>query len=243
MDTRDALKVALRNSTWTTVGNLFDIKSGITLGPHRQPREGASPYLRVANVQRSWIDLSDVALLQASATERAELRLAVGDLLVVEGHANPAEIGRCALVGPDASGLVYQNHLFRLRSSDVDPEFAELWLNSDDTQAYWRRMTATSSGLYTINSRMLRELPFPVVSSDAQKHAITSMRLIANRVAVQRTELAKLRTVRQGMMDDLLTGRVRVSALPFLLVPTCMSSSRQTVLICGLRRCAPQRLL
>jgi restriction endonuclease S subunit len=194
----------------STVGNLFDIKSGITLGPYRKPAANASLYLRVANVQRGRIDLSDTASLQASASERKELQLTPGDLLVVEGHANSDEIGRCALVGPDAAGLLYQNHLFRLRSNRVDPEFAELWMNSDSARSYWRRMCTTSSGLYTINTRMLRALPFPIVDFEGQKEVVRVQRLATWDIHAQQKLLVKLRGFKQGLMDDLLTGRVRV---------------------------------
>ena len=213
----------------STVGALFPIKSGITLGPHRLPGEKASKYLRVANVRRAWIDLSDVALLQASATEKAELQLAIDDLLVVEGHANPDEIGRCALVDSDAVGLLYQNHLFRLRSAKVNPEFAELWLNSDEARAYWRRMAATSSGLYTINSRMLRELPFPTVAPEDQADVVNAQRLVANTVKGLHEKLDKLRLIKRGLMDELLTGGCGCSPYTFAswsLPLEAMSSDR-----------------
>jgi type I restriction enzyme, S subunit len=207
---RESFAVSLRDGPMSSVGEIFAIKAGITLGPDRQPREKASKYLRVANVQRGRIDLRDVALLEASRSEQVELQLMVGDLLVVEGHANPGEIGRCALVGPDAAGLLYQNHLFRLRSNVIDPEFAELWLNSDEVRAYWRRVSATSSGLYTINSNMLRDLPFPVVSRGAEADIIASHRLITARIRSERGHLTKLQALKQGLMEDLLSGRVRV---------------------------------
>lgn len=207
---RDALAKIRGDEATTTVGSLFAIKSGITLGPDRQPRESASQYLRVANVQRARIDLADVASLDASPTGRTELQLKVGDLLLVEGHANPDEIGRCALVGADAAGLLYQNHLFRLRSTEVEPEFAALWLNSDEVCAYWRRMAATSSGLYTINSRMLRSVPFPAADRAVQADIINSHRLIFDRITFEQDRLTKLRTLKRGFMDDLLSGRVRV---------------------------------
>jgi len=70
----------------STVGALFDIKAGITLGPHRRPRRSGCKYLRVANVQRGWIDLSDMTSLEASPAERQALQLCEGDLLVVEGR-------------------------------------------------------------------------------------------------------------------------------------------------------------
>jgi type I restriction enzyme, S subunit len=163
-------------------------------------------------VQRGRIDLSNIAFLQASGLERAELQLMPGDLLVVEGHANSGEIGRCALVETDEAGLLYQNHLFRLRSTEMNPEFAELWLNSDDARAYWRRMSATSSGLYTINSQMLRALRFPVVSYEDRAEAINSQRLVGGKIKAARAKLVKLRAIQRGLSDDLLTGRVRVPA-------------------------------
>jgi restriction endonuclease S subunit len=209
---RDAL-ARLPGGLSTTVGALFAIKAGITLGPDRAPGTNASKYLRVANVQREDINLSDVALLEATPSEKVELQLRIGDLLVVEGHANVDEIGRCALIGPDAAGLLYQNHLFRLRSSVVDPEFAEIWLNSDAARAYWRRMSATSSGLHTINSQALRSMPFPTASREAQREVSRAQQLIAQKISTTKAELAKLRMVRQGLMEDLLTGRVRVSGL------------------------------
>jgi type I restriction enzyme, S subunit len=208
---RNALAQAMRDHNYSTVGTLFDIKPGIALGPYRKPGANASMYLRVANVQRGRIDLSDIASLQASLSERAGLQLEPGDLLVVEGHANSDEIGRCALVGPHAAGLLYQNHLFRLRSRHIEPEFAELWLNSDSARIYWRRMCATSSGLYTINARALRGLPFPVVDREVQREIIRVQRLVAQEIHTQQESLVKMREFKQGLANDLLTGRVRVT--------------------------------
>jgi restriction endonuclease S subunit len=208
---RYALAIVMRDCRYSTVDSLFTVKPGITLGPHRLPRANACKYLRVANVQRGRIDLSDIAFLDASPSEQSEFRLVTGDLLVVEGHANPEEIGRCALVGLDAVGLLYQNHLFRLRSTKVEPEFAELWLNSDSARTYWLRMCATSSGLYTINSRMLKAMPFPVLSPEHQADVVNAQRSLMRQSKDRQGLLAKLRLVRQGLMDDLLTGRVRVA--------------------------------
>lgn len=194
----------------STVGALFDMQPGITLGPHRKPRKNAHGYLRVANVQRGFIDLSDVASLEASLDDRQRWALQTGDLLVVEGHASPDEIGRCAMVDRDSEGLLYQNHLFRLRTRSIIPEFGLLWLNSDAVRSYWRKMCATSSGLYTINGRMLSQMPFPVPTLEQQLHIVRIHADLTAKIKQERSRLAKLRLLKQGLMDDLLTGRVRV---------------------------------
>ena len=85
----------------STCGETCSIDSGITLGPHRRPRRRAHPYLRVANVFRDEIRLHDVAMLEALPSE-AESVLKKFDLLVVEGHANTAQMN---LFGVRAVGL------------------------------------------------------------------------------------------------------------------------------------------
>ncbi|MEV6299849.1 restriction endonuclease subunit S [Actinoplanes sp. NPDC051861] len=202
---------ALENAINSTVGRCFSIQAGVTLGPGREPTRRPSKYLRVANVHRQQIDLADVASLQASPQERQRLALQEGDLLVVEGHANPEEIGRCARVTGEAVGLLYQNHLFRLRSNQIDSEFAELWMNSALAGAYWRRTCATSSGLYTINSKMLAAMPFYQGARTEQTKIVRKIRLVRDRIEAEGKRLAKLQLLRQGLMADLLAGQVLLS--------------------------------
>lgn len=189
----------------------FDISSGFTLGTHRRPKNRPRPYLRVANIQRERITLDDVLELEASDAEMLDKRLEVGDLLVVEGHANPEEIGRCAIVNPASAGLTYQNHLFRLRAKRLLPQFALAWLNSSWTQDYWRRLSRTSSGLHTINQTMIRAVPVPVPSEDEQKEIAQVIGIQDDVIKDANAHLNKLIAKKKGLMDDLLTGRVRVS--------------------------------
>ncbi|MET8251483.1 restriction endonuclease subunit S [Micromonospora sp. NPDC005197] len=204
----------------SSIGQEFDIKAGITLGPHRAPRAGAAPYLRVANVQRGYINLSDVSHLQASKSEIVQYATQIDDLLIVEGHANPREIGRCSIVGPSSAGLLFQNHLFRLRSKSLHPKFALAWLNSEITKAYWRRMCATSSGLYTINSRQLNAMPIPVpprreqfriaeILDSADASISTTERLIENQTAT--FEAVHNDLLARGFEVDQLANRLALS--------------------------------
>ncbi|WP_129285612.1 hypothetical protein [Streptomyces sp. GZWMJZ-114] len=187
------------------------IDAGITLGAHRVPRLRPAGYLRVANVRKGWVE-GDVALLEAMERDHHRYSLASGDLLVVEGHADPEQIGRCAVIGAAQVGLLYQNHLFRLRFDDALPEFCMLWLNSATVRNYWKSQCATSSGLYTINSRLLEGAPFPRVGRGEQDRIVGAWKAGNHAAALLNQRIAKLRTVQQGVVEELLSGHSRASA-------------------------------
>jgi len=201
--------------TWdvSCVGSALDLSTGFTLGSHRRPRKNKRGYLRVANVMRDRILLDDIAELEARDDEMAGRILQVDDLLVVEGHANPDEIGRCARVPPEAIGLTFQNHLFRLRCARLNPRFAIAWLNGEWMRAHWKRLCGTSSGLNTINSTMLRRAPIPIPGGQEQLCIAAVLHAHDARIGAEEAALAKLRQLKQGLMQDLLTGYIRVTRL------------------------------
>jgi type I restriction enzyme S subunit len=187
------------------------LQTGITLNEARRHHHERYPYLRVANVRRYEVNLGDVQHLGASVAELEPRRLRENDLLVVEGHANRREIGRCALVPPAAVDMTFQNHLFRLRTRGaVDPNFAELWLNSEYAQRYWDARCGTSSGLNTINQRGLKRLVVPVPDPQEQEAIAVVAAAQEQHLDCLLARYDALSVVKRGLMTDLLTGRVRV---------------------------------
>ena len=52
------------------------------------------PYLRAANVQRGYLDLSEIKEIEVTQDEMNELRRAPGDVPLIEGGNRVAEAGR-----------------------------------------------------------------------------------------------------------------------------------------------------
>lgn len=180
------------------------VSAGITLGPHRVPKRHASGYLRVANVRKGWIDTSDIATLEEQKQDRPRYQLARGDVLVVEGHADPGQIGRAAIVTDEHAGLLYQNHLYRLRFTRAVPEFAVLWLNSPYVRSYWMTRCATSSGLYTINSTLLEEVPFPALGEAEQRRIVAAHKEAERRIAALGRLRNKLNSIEAALVSEVL---------------------------------------
>jgi type I restriction enzyme, S subunit len=200
-----------REWTVSSCSDLFSIDSGITLGPHRRPNRNPHPYLRVANVFREKITVDDISKLEASDEEAGRYRLNKYDLLLVEGHANRQEIGRCAMVFNNSEGMLFQNHLFRLRAIILDSWYALFLLNSHLSRGYWEMKCSTSSGLNTINKRMLSNMPLCVPRPEEQILIATLIKSHNQKLAMEATKLNKLLLLKSGLMHDLLTGKVPVT--------------------------------
>jgi type I restriction enzyme S subunit len=201
-------------NTWrvSVVQDEFELQTGFTLNANRRARFKRRPYLRVANVQRDSLELSDVQELEADDSEFTQRVLHVDDLLVVEGHADRMQIGRCARVTQEASGMTFQNHLFRLRTNGAClPAFASLWLNSMYAQRYWNARCATSSGLNTINQRGLKRLTVPVPQVSEQRAIIELAERQRKHVDALVERGGRLVSLKKSLMHDLLTGQIRVA--------------------------------
>ncbi|MFY1636918.1 restriction endonuclease subunit S [Solwaraspora sp. WMMB335] len=160
-----------RDARLVTLESVADLQGGLQVSGSRRGNPNDVPYLRVANVHRNALDLSDVKRLRVTETEARRTLLAAGDVLVVEGHGNRLEVGRAAMWEEAIDGCVHQNHLMRVRfdPDKVLPEFGLFVLNSQIGRRYFRRMSKTTSGLNTINMTSLKGMTVPVVSLDEQE--------------------------------------------------------------------------
>jgi len=158
-DSRDA-----RSWPVATLGDTGEIVSGVTLG-RRLNGQATRPvaYLRVANVKDGRLDLAEVYTVEATESEIAKLRLRRGDLLLTEG-GDPDKLGRGALWAEQVDECIHQNHIFRLRldRERFVPEFVSFQLGSRYGKAYFARHAKQTTGIATINQRVLRGFPLMV---------------------------------------------------------------------------------
>lgn len=180
-----------------TVAEIAEVQGGLQFSASRKAIPNSVPYLRVANVQRGSLDLSEIKEMGATAAEVQRIRLKTGDILVVEGHGNPDEIGRCAIWDGSILECIHQNHLIRVRANPdvVTPSFLESYLNSDVGSRWLKGSARTTSGLNTISVKKVREtqvlLP-PLVRQrqwDAVVLSIAARRSVALMAAIKNTSL------------------------------------------------------
>jgi type I restriction enzyme S subunit len=158
---------------WVRIDDCFEVTGGIQKSGKRRPIANSHPYLRVANVQRGHLDLSELERFELFDGELERHRLHRGDLLVVEGNGSQSEIGRCARWDGEIEDCVHQNHLIRCRPLTHGLEaFALLYMNSPAGMEIMTRLAVTTSGLYNLSVSKIRSIPMPLPPGAEQRRII-----------------------------------------------------------------------
>lgn len=146
------------------LGEIADIKSGITLGKKRKPEEQLLelPYLRVANVQRGWLDLREIKTIEVTAKEADALFLREGDVLMNEG-GDRDKLGRGWVWDGQIPDCIHQNHVFRVRltSGTVPPRFLSYYANEFGQKHFFDEGKQTTN-LASISKSKLSAMTVPV---------------------------------------------------------------------------------
>jgi len=198
----------------TPLGEVSVIAGGVTLG---RSIAGSGtielPYLRVANVQDGFIDTREMKTVRILRTEFDRYRLRAGDVLMTEG-GDFDKLGRGAVWDGSIDPCLHQNHIFRVRCdpSALLPEFLAMYSASPTGRRHFVLISKQTTNLASINMTQLKAFPVPIPSLQEQWHFVELATAQAEELQSGHRVLGKLRLLKQGLMDDLLTGRVRVGA-------------------------------
>ncbi len=149
---------------WVTAGSMCAIKGGVALGKSRTSDTELIelPYLRVANVQRGWLNLSEIKTVKVSLREADALYLKPGDVLMNEG-GDRDKLGRGWVWDGQIKNCIHQNHVFRLRpkSSMIPSRYISYYSNAFG-QRYFLDEGKQTTNLASISMSKISSLPIPV---------------------------------------------------------------------------------
>jgi len=156
-----------------TLSDLGEIKGGLQVTSKRSSNPIEVPYLRVANVYRDKLNLDVIKTIRVTQNEIEKTKLNFGDVLFVEGHGNPDEVGRSSVWKNEIPLCVHQNHLIRFRPSDrVLPDYISAYTNSSSGKRQLLGMSKTTSGLNTLSTSNVSSLKCLVPPLELQKKYI-----------------------------------------------------------------------
>jgi restriction endonuclease S subunit len=197
------------------LSEVAQIGTGITLGRNIEGQNVIElPYLRVANVQDGYLDLTEVKTVRVYRHEIERYLLQPGDVLMNEG-GDYDKLGRGTVWYGQIAQCLHQNHVFRVRThrTVLLPEYLALFSESPFGKKFFILNSRQSTNLASINSTQLKAFLIPIPNLDEQKKIITVLSTCDHQIQKEHSFLNKLMRIKSGLMQDLLSGKVSIAPL------------------------------
>jgi type I restriction enzyme S subunit len=198
------------------VDKLENIAEFVTSGSRGWARyysaEGAL-FLRIGNLTRDHINMrfDDVVWVNPPQTsEGKRTSVVTGDLLI----SITADLGMIAVI-PERFGEAYVNQhiaLVRLNNSEVAPRFIGWFLSGYRGQSQFDKLNE-SGAKAGLNLPTIKNLLVPTTSLTEQESIVKVLEANIQVSTDYRHNFKKLRYLKTALMQDLLTGKVRVTPL------------------------------
>ncbi|WP_300710564.1 restriction endonuclease subunit S [uncultured Desulfovibrio sp.] len=149
-------------TSWETkiLGALADLQTGLMKGRKTTGPTVSKPYLRVANVQDGFFDLSEIKRIEVEQEQVGRWILQNEDVLFTEG-GDFDKLGRGAVWEEQIADCLHQNHIFvvRVHKNILNPYFLSYQTRSKYGKEYFLACSKQTTNLASINSTQLKKFP------------------------------------------------------------------------------------
>ncbi len=185
------------------------------LGQQRHPKfltgTNIRPYLRVANVLDGRIDFGDLKKMHFPEAELGKFELLPGDILLNEGQSTHL-VGRSAMYRGEIPGLCVQKTLLRYRCGPrLIPDFAQAVFQHWLWSGHFAEIAVQTTSMAHLTGVRFKRMWMPVPPIDEQRRIVGMVGSVASTAMKYADVLCGLQQVKAGLLQDLLTGKVRVS--------------------------------
>lgn len=199
---------------WASLEAVSEVTGGITKDKKKDTLPGMLevPYLRVANVQRGSLDLSDMKTIKASSEDIRELALRKGDVLFTEG-GDRDKLGRGWVWAEELRECIHQNHIFRARliTTGFQPSLVSHHGNTFGREWFTKAGKQTTN-LASINLGILERFPVPIAPLAEQQQIVALAEERLSQIdAAEKTidaELIRAKRLRQSILKRAFEGKL-----------------------------------
>ena len=174
-----------------------------------------TPVIRIPNVVRGRLDLSDLKFARLPDGEAKLTRLKSGDFLVVRTNGNPDLCGRGWVVSGLTGEWNYASYLIRIRvcGSVLNPDYLKIYMYSSVGRRELYGIIRTSAGNYNLSVDGLFNITIAVPSMEEQLAMLESISHSESTISSLESELQQRRTLKNGIAKVLLSGTVQVGGM------------------------------
>jgi len=181
---------------------------GSQLHAHEYVENGV-PVIMPQDIVDDRIDLSSIARITSrKAAELSRHKLQMNDAV----FSRRGDLSRCAAIGERESGWLCGTGclLVRIAASALKSGWFTAVYRHDMGQ---RQVMAQAVGstMMNLNGSILGRFLLPLPTPEEQTAVVARAQALGRRTDAEYDNLLKLRTLKHGLIDDLLTGRVRIN--------------------------------
>ncbi|KAA0017303.1 hypothetical protein F0A16_15020 [Salinicola corii] len=160
------------------------------------------------------IDYKGASKVDVSRIELESYGLCIGDLLFARRSLVMEGAGKVCFVDMVPSPATFESSIIRVRVQEAEliPEFVAIFLQSNisfkDRRKFIRQVAVSG-----VSSSDVGDFSCIKPEIDEQRLIVEKVRSIRKRIKEEKRRVKKLKKQKAGLMDDLLTGRVRVNEL------------------------------
>ena len=164
----------------------------------------------MANVQRGYLDLSEIKEIVATEDEIRELALKTGDILFNEG-GDRDKLGRGWVWNNELSECIHQNHVFRARPQlrELNPKLVSWYANTFGQKFFFDEGKHTTN-LASISMTKLKRLPVPIPPPAEQTRIVTEVErrlsVVDELEGVASASLKRAARLRQSILQQAFCG-------------------------------------
>ncbi|MBD2388731.1 restriction endonuclease subunit S [Cylindrospermum sp. FACHB-282] len=193
------------------LGEIGEFKNGINKG--KEDFGFGYPFVNLLDVfGRSKIFQGvSFGLVNSSGAERKIYELRKGDILFIRSSVKPEGVGLTSVVNDDLEDTVYSGFLIRFRDfGELDFEYKVHCFNEEE---FRKRVidSSTVSANTNINQDALKNLQITLPPTIEEQKAIAQILSDMDaEIAALEQKRDKYKAIKQGMMQELLTGKTRL---------------------------------
>ena len=189
-----------------SLGDVTNIRYG--LGQPPESDEDGVPMIRATNIKRGAIVETSLFRVKRSAIPKSRSPfLRAGDVIVVRSGAYTGDIG---LVTEKWEGAVAGYDLVLSPTKRmINSVYLANYLLGSRVQTYFLQLRVRAAQPH-LNSGQVCRVFIPLPSLAEQEKIATTLSTINKKLEIERNEQANLETIKQGLMDLLLTGKIRI---------------------------------
>ncbi|MEM4973506.1 MAG: restriction endonuclease subunit S, partial [Candidatus Hadarchaeales archaeon] len=186
------------------------LRNGLTAKQNKE--KIGYPVTRIETISDEKIDPDKLGYLSSiNEKEVEEYKLIIGDILF--SHINSLEhIGKTAIYRGVPEVLLHGMNLLLLRPNreKIDSEFLLFVLKFFRDKKIFANMSKKAVNQASINQTELSRLKIPLPPLPEQRKIAEILSTVDKKLELERKRKEELKRIKRGLMDDLLTGKVRV---------------------------------